>query len=184
MSETSKDVVEATSPVPAAATPVRETVGLWWEEWTVGRSWETAGRTMTEAAIEQCAGLSGDFNPLHVDEEFARRGPFGTRVAHGPLVYLFAAGLLFQLHLYDDTLVAFLGFDRLAFTGPVRVGDTVRARITVTETRPTSREDRGVVTRDLRVLNQRDEVVLEAVQHFLIRRRPQPTPDAGTDAAP
>ncbi len=155
------------------------TVGLWWEEWTVGREWETAGRTMTEAAIEACAGLSGDYNPLHTNEEFARQGPFGTRVAHGPLVYLFAAGLLFQLHLYDDTLVAFLGFDRLAFTGPVRIGDTIRARVRVTDTRPTSKPDRGVVTRAITVVNQRDEVVLEGVQHFLIRRRPL---EATTDA--
>lgn len=165
----------------------RPVVGLYWEDWTVGREWETAGRTMTEAAIEACAGLSGDYNPLHTDEEFARRGPFGSRVAHGPLVYLFASGLLFRLHLYDDTLVAFLGFDRLAFTAPVRIGDTVRARIRVTATRPTSRPDRGIVTRDLTVLNQRDEVVLEAVQHFLIRRRPEPatpTPEPGAADAP
>jgi acyl dehydratase len=168
-----------TDPTGAGAAAARPLVGLWWEEWTVGREWETAGRTMTEAAIETCAGLSGDYNPLHTDEEFARRGPFGTRVAHGPLVYLFAAGLLFQLHLYDDTLLAFLGFDRLAFTAPVRIGDTVRARISVTATRPTSRPDRGVVTRDLKVLNQRDEVVLEAVQHFLIRRRPPEAPADG-----
>ena len=127
---------------------------------------------MTEAAIEQCAGLSGDFNPLHTDEEFAKAGPFGSRVAHGPLVYLFAAGLLFQLHLYDDTLIAFLGFDKLYFTAPVRIGDTLRARIQVTERRETSRPDRGIVQRLLEVRNQRGEVVLEAIQAFLIKRRP------------
>jgi acyl dehydratase len=150
----------------------RGVVGLWWEDWEVGREWETAGRTMTEAAIEACAGLSGDYNPLHTDEEFARRSPFGTRIAHGPLVYLFAAGLLFQLHLYDDTLVAFLGFDELRFTGPVRAGDTIRARIRVTERRETSNPERGVMKRELQVLNQRDEVVLRGIQVFLVRRRP------------
>jgi len=147
-------------------------IGLYWEDWEVGRTWETGGRTMTEAAIEQCAGLSGDYNPLHVDEEFAKAGPFGGRVAHGPLVYLFAAGLLFQLHLYDDTLIAFLGFDKLYFTAPVRIGDTLRARIQVTDRRETSRPDRGIVQRLLEVRNQRGEVVLEAIQAFLIRRRP------------
>jgi acyl dehydratase len=156
----------------------RGVVGLYWEEWEVGREWETGGRTMTEAAIEICAGLSGDYNPLHTDEEFARKGPFGTRVAHGPLVYLFAAGLLYGLHLYDDTLVAFLGFDKLHFTGPTRIGDTVRARIRVIDRRETSKPDRGVVTRSLQVLNQRDEVVLDAVQGFLIRRRPAEASDA------
>ena len=150
----------------------RDVVGLYWEDWEVGRTWETGGRTMTEAAIEQCAGLSGDYNPLHIDEEFAKAGPFGSRVAHGPLVYLFAAGLLFQLHLYDDTLIAFVGFDKLYFTAPVRIGDTLRARIQVTERRETSRPDRGIVQRLLEVRNQRGEVVLEAIQAFLIRRRP------------
>jgi acyl dehydratase len=148
------------------------TVGLYWEDWTVGQEWTTHGRTMTEAAIETCAGLSGDYNPLHTDEEYCKQTAFGTRIAHGPLTYLFAAGLLFQLHLYDDTLIAFLGFDRLRFTKPVKIGDTVRARVRVTETRETSRSDRGIVRRELLVYNQRDEVVLEADQSFLIKRRP------------
>ena len=147
-------------------------VGLYWEEWEVGREWTTRGRTMTEAAIETCAGLSGDYNPLHTDEEYAKTTQFGTRIAHGPLTYLFAAGLLFQLHLYDDTLIAFLGFDTLRFTKPVKIGDTVRAKIRVTEKRETSRPDRGIVRRELLVLNQHDEVVLEADQSFLIKRRP------------
>ncbi len=149
----------------------RAIVGLYWEDWEVGREWETGGRTMTEAAIETCAGLSGDFNPLHVDEEFSKRGPFGGRIAHGPLVYLFAAGLLYGLHLYDETLIAFLGFDRLAFTRPVFAGDTIRARIRVVEARRTARPERGLVKRELVVLNQRDEIVLEAMQTFLIRCR-------------
>ena len=148
------------------------TVGLYWEEWEVGREWTTGGRTMTEAAIELCAGLSGDYNPLHTNEEYCKGTPFGTRVAHGPLTYMFATGLLFQLHLYDETLIAFLGMDKLRFTKPVKIGDTVRARIRVTDRRETSRPDRGIVQRALQVLNQRDEVVLEAEQNFLIKRRP------------
>ena len=146
--------------------------GLYWEEWEVGREWESPGRTIGEAEISQFAGLSGDYNPLHVNEEYARTTIFGTRIAHGPLVYAIAAGLLFQLHLYDDTLVAFLGFDNLRFTAPVRAGDTVRARIKVIERRETSKADRGLMRRELRVLNQRDEVVQEGVQAFLLKRRP------------
>lgn len=146
--------------------------GLYWEEWEVGREWESPGRTIGEAEISQFAGLSGDYNPLHVNEEYARTTIFGTRIAHGPLVYAIAAGLLFQLHLYDDTLVAFLGFENLRFTAPVRAGDTVRARIKVIERRETSKADRGVMRRELRVLNQRDEVVQEGVQAFLLKRRP------------
>jgi acyl dehydratase len=146
--------------------------GLFWEDWEPGREWESAARTIGEAEISAFAGLSGDYNPLHVNEEYAKTTIFGTRVAHGPLVYAVAAGLLFQLHLYDDTLIAFLGFEDLRFTAPVRAGDTVRARIKVLERRETSKPDRGVVVRELRVLNQHDTCVQEGRQVFLVKRRP------------
>ena len=94
--------------------------GLYWEEWEVGAEFESPARTVTETDIVMFAGLSGDFNPLHVNEEHCRNTAFGTRIAHGPLVYAIAAGLIFQLHLYDDTLIAFLGFDSLKFTKPVK----------------------------------------------------------------
>ena len=80
--------------------------------------------------------------------------------------------MLFQLHLYDDTLIAFLGFENLKFTGPVKAGDTIHAKIKVLEKRETSRPDRGVMKRELRVLNQRGEVVQEAIQNFLLKRKP------------
>ena len=84
--------------------------GMYWEEWEVGAEFESPARTVTEADIVAFAGLSGDYNPLHINEEYCKQTVFGGRIAHGPLVYAIAAGLLFQLHLYDDTLIAFLGF--------------------------------------------------------------------------
>jgi acyl dehydratase len=147
--------------------------GLYWEDWEIGAEFESPGRTVTEADIVTFAGLSGDYNPLHINEEYCKRTQFGTRIAHGPLVYAIAAGLLFQLHLYDDTLIAFLGFDSLKFTKPVKAGDTIRARIKVLETRETSNPERGVMKRQLTVLNQRGEVVQEGVQAFLLKRKPK-----------
>ena len=144
--------------------------GLYWEEWAIGAEFFSSARTITEADIVNFAGISGDYNPLHIDEEFCRNTEFGTRIAHGPLVYSIATGLLFQLHLYDDTLIAFLGFDSLKFTKPVKIGDTVRARIDVLEKRETSKPDRGVMKRLLQVINQRDDVVQEGVQVFLLKR--------------
>ena len=144
--------------------------GLYWEEWAIGAEFFSSARTITEADIVNFAGISGDYNPLHIDEEFCRNTQFGTRIAHGPLVYSIATGLLFQLHLYDDTLIAFLGFDSLKFTKPVKIGDTVRARIEVLEKRETSKPDRGVMKRLLQVINQRDDVVQEGVQVFLLKR--------------
>tara|TARA_B100002052_G_C15650528_1_gene492612 strand:+ start:64 stop:516 length:453 start_codon:yes stop_codon:yes gene_type:complete len=146
-------------------------VGMFWEEWDIGAEFQTASRTITEADIVNFSGISGDYNPLHIDEEFCKQTQFGTRIAHGPLVYSIAAGLLFQLHLYDDTLIAFLGFDSLKFTLPVKIGDTVRVRVEVLEKRETSKPDRGVMKRLLQVLNQRDEVVQEGVQAFLLKKK-------------
>jgi acyl dehydratase len=147
--------------------------GLYWEDWEIGAEFESPGRTVTEADIVTFAGLSGDYNPLHINEEYCKQTQFGTRIAHGPLVYAIAAGLLFQLHLYDDTLIAFLGFDSLKFSKPVKAGDTIRARIKVLETRETSNPERGVMKRQLTVLNQRGEVVQEGVQAFLLKRKPK-----------
>ena len=146
-------------------------VGMFWEEWEIGAEFQTASRTITEADVVNFAGISGDYNPLHIDEEFCKQTQFGTRIAHCPLVYSIAAGLLFQLHLYDDTLIAFLGFDSLKFTLPVKIGDTVRVRVEVLEKRETSKPDRGVMKRLLQVLNQRDEIVQEGVQAFLLKKK-------------
>jgi acyl dehydratase len=79
---------------------------------------------------------------------------------------------LFQLHLYDDTLIAFLGFDSLKFTKPVKIGDTINARIKVIEKRETSKPDRGIMKRTLEVVNQHGDVVQEGVQAFLLKRKP------------
>jgi acyl dehydratase len=146
--------------------------GMYWEEWEIGAEFESPGRTVTEADIVQFAGLSGDYNPLHVNEEYCKTTMFGGRIAHGPLVYAIAAGLLFQLHLYDDTLIAFLGFEDLRFTKPVKPGDTIHARVKVLEKQETSKTDRGVMKRQLQVINQRGEVVQEGRQAFLLKRKP------------
>lgn len=147
-------------------------VGLYWEEWEVGKSFETAARTVTETDVVNFAGISGDYNPLHINEEYCKKTQFGTRIAHGPLVYAIAAGLLFQLHLYDDTLIAFLGFESLKFTKPVKIGDTIHAIVTVTEVTETSKPDRGVMKRQLQVINQHGEIVQDGIQAFLMKRKP------------
>jgi acyl dehydratase len=118
------------------------------------------------------AGISGDYNPLHINEEYCKKTQFGTRIAHGPLIYAIAAGLLFQLHLYDDTLIAFLGFESLKFTKPVKIGDTIHAKVIVTEVTETSKPDRGVMKRQLQVINQHGEVVQDGIQAFLMKRKP------------
>ena len=146
--------------------------GLYWEEWKIGAEFKSPARTVTETDMVIFNGLSGDYNPLHVDEEFCKTTQFGTRIVQGPLIYAMAAGLVFQLHLYDHTLIAFLGFDSLKFTKHTVPGDTIHVELKVLEKRETSRPDRGVMKRQMRVVNQRGEVVQEGVQAFLLKRKP------------
>jgi acyl dehydratase len=134
-------------------------VGLHVEDFEIGATMMSRGRTIGEGDIALFAGLVGDHNPLHVDEEFCRNETsFGGRIAHGPLTMSVAIGLMSQLNLIDGTAVALLEIG-WTFAAPVRIGDTVRARVTPITARPTRDPSRGVVKLGFDVLNQRDEVV-------------------------
>jgi acyl dehydratase len=144
-------------------------MGKLYDEFTPGRSWTTPGRTVTEADIIGFAGLTGDYNPLHVDEVFAAATGFGGRIAHGPMGIGMAFGLASRLDLIDGTAVALLGV-QWDFRAPVRAGDTLHASITVREARPTKRDDQGVVTLAFTILNQQAVVVQDGVARLLMRR--------------
>jgi acyl dehydratase len=145
--------------------------GRYFDDFRVGETFTTAARTVTEGAVEHFAGLSGDFNPLHTDEESARQGPMKGRIAHGMLVLAIATGLVNQLGLYEGTTLALLGMDRIRWTAPVKLGDTIHAVLTVKETRKSSKPDRGVLVVDVAVRNQRDETVCQAEWTTLMARR-------------
>lgn len=143
---------------------------LYFEDFAPGRVFQTAGRTITETDVVNFAGLSGDFSSLHLDDQFASAGPFGRRIAHGLCTVTIFSGLFVQLGLWDDTAVAVLSTS-WTFSGPVFLGDTVRADIKVAKARLTSRGDRGVITFAVTLKNQRGETVQTAewVQMFLAR---------------
>lgn len=143
-------------------------VGLTFEQFEPGRRYETPGRTIAEADVVGFAGLSGDFNPLHVDETFAARSRFGTRIAHGPMLIGMAFGLASRLDLLDGTAIALLGVE-WSFAAPVRIGDTVRARIEVGETRPSRDPEGGVVALAFELVNQEDMVVQTGRARLLVR---------------
>ena len=105
--------------------------GKSWDELEVGHESWTGARTVTEGDILGFSGLTGDFNPLHTDEEFAQTvGPFGTRVPHGPLIHDMYLGLLDRLGLVEGTAMAFLEL-RWKFLAPILVGDSIHARVIV-----------------------------------------------------
>ncbi|MBI4445800.1 MAG: MaoC family dehydratase N-terminal domain-containing protein [Acidobacteria bacterium] len=129
----------------------------------------TARRTITEADIVNFAGLSGDFNPLHTDEEFARSTPFGKRIAHGMLVVSAVTGLANQMGVFEGTTLALME-QTIRYKGAVVPGDTIHLKLRVAEKKESSKQDRGVVTFETRVKNQRDETVVEGHWVLLLRR--------------
>lgn len=142
----------------------------YYEEFSIGDAFESRGRTVTEADIVNFAGVSGDFVELHTNEEFARKSPFGTRIAHGALVFSISTGLMTQMNLINDTVLAFYGMDKLRFTGPVFIGDTVRVVKRVTDVKEKDAE-RGVVTFETQVLNQKNEPVIVYTDKLLLMRK-------------
>jgi acyl dehydratase len=144
---------------------------LYFEDIDVGFSFETSRRTVTEADLVAFSGVSGDFNPLHTDAVFAAGTMYGERIAHGALVLSLATGLRQRTGLFDGTLMGLLEIRGWRFAVPVRIGDTIRVVSEVTELRETSKQDRGVMTQHVEVLNQDDVVVQTGELVALIRRR-------------
>lgn len=132
--------------------------GRFFEEFVVGDTIVTAGRTVTEADIVHFAGLSGDYTQIHTDAAYAASGMFGQRVAHGLLVLSIASGLAVQTGMVEGTVLA---FRELAwkFSRPVTIGDTIRAEIEIIETKPVARLGGGSVEMKVNVRNQHDEIV-------------------------
>jgi 3-hydroxybutyryl-CoA dehydratase len=126
-------------------------------------------RTITEADIVAFAGLSGDFHELHMSEEFAKRGPFGRRIAHGALIFSISTGLTIQMGA-SEHIIAFYGLDRLRFVKPVFIGDTLQVKKRVVELTPKD-DQRGVVAFETTVLNQHQEPVVIYLDRVLVKRR-------------
>jgi len=142
----------------------------WFEDVAVGDRFATGGIVVTESLIQAFAGLSGDFFDLHVDDEFARGLGFPGRVAHGILGLALADGLKNRAE-YRFRAVASLGWN-WRFTGPILVGDRIRAEIQVTAKRATKRADRGILTLAFEVRNQRGETVQQGTNDLMVLRRP------------
>lgn len=148
-------------------------MGLYYDEFNEGDEWTSSSRTITEADIVNFACLTGDFNPLHTDEEWCKaNSPFRTRIAHGLLTLSYANGLVDQLSLLKGTVMAFLGSE-FKLPVPVMAGDTITAKQKVVGKRDTSKPDRGVMSISIVATNQRDEVVLENKVSVMVARKMQ-----------
>lgn len=148
----------------------------YFEDIRVGDSAITAGRTVTEADVASFAGLSGDFNPIHMDREFARNTVIGRRIAHGLLVLSIGSGLFTQceMNMSIRSNVMALMDVRWKFLKPVFLGDTVYLKAEVLEKKEVTKPDRGIVIQQRAISNQSGEVVQQGTVTLMVRRRPSP----------
>ena len=142
----------------------------YWEEFDVGARYPTYARTITEGDLSLFCAFVGYHVPLFIDEEYAKRTPYGGRIVPSALTMAVSTGMTESL--FRTTVIALLAVERGRFLGPVRHGDTIRTEVEVVSKKETSDPTRGIVVFRDHVLNQRDEVVFEIDKVTLIRRRP------------
>ena len=146
--------------------------GLYFEDFEPGYKVQTGGRTISEADIMLFAGLSGDWNPVHVDAEYAKTGLFGERVAHGLLGLSIASGLAMQMGFLDRTVEAFTGLD-WKFRAPIKMGDTIYTEAEVKEKKLTPGGNSGFVEFSVNVKNQRGERVQRGTWMIVVKCKPK-----------
>lgn len=143
--------------------------GLTFDQFNVGDVFVCQSRTVTEADTVNFAGVSGDFNPLHTDQEFGKTTAFEGRIAHGVLGLAIATGQANQLGLFEGTTIALM-MQTAKYTGAVKFGDTIHLELKVAEKKETSKPDRGIIIFDTFVLNQHDRSVIEGQWTLMMKR--------------
>jgi acyl dehydratase len=144
-------------------------MALYYEDLSEGQTFTSPARTVTETDLVNFAMLSGDWNPIHTDEEFAKSTYYGKRVVHGLFGLSMMTGLLDRTGLFAGSLIAALGIRDWNYKAPVFVGDTLHFEMEIASKRLTSKGDRGIVDRQFRLINQREEVVQEGHIGMMIR---------------
>ena len=147
--------------------------GLYFEEFTTGQVVKTTARTVSEDAIFTFAGLTGDYNQIHTDAEFAKTTQFGQRIAHGLLGLSIATGLIMRTGFLEGTVLAFREIQDWKFVKPMFIGDTVHAVLTVAETKPLPRIGAGALIASIEVRNQTDEVLQKGTLNLLVLSKPK-----------
>ena len=142
--------------------------GKWYDEVAVGERFATS-LTVTEAHLVLGSGMFGDFNPLHVDEEFARKSMFGGRILHGPFTSALVAAPVGMY--FSGTAIAYLEH-ACRFKAAVRPGDTLSSSWIVVDKLDKPKHKGGIIVLECACANQRGELVLEADGKILVASRP------------
>lgn len=143
----------------------------YFEEFTPGEVFLSTGRTVTEADLTMFSMLSGDWNPIHADAEFAATTRFGQRIVHGSFGIALLTGFMHQMGVFATTAVAMLSLENWQFRAPILVGQTLKLRMTITETDPGSSARVGRLGRRLEILDQHGAVLQEGSSDLLILKR-------------
>jgi acyl dehydratase len=143
-------------------------VKKYFEEFVLNDSRRTTGRTITESDIVIHAGQSGDFFPHHMDEEWCKTQPFKKRIAHGTLIFTVAIGL--TADMINEVSMTY-GYERLRFTRPVFIGDTIRVSVTIKDKQDHKKPGFGLVTELVEVFNQQEELVMICEHLLLVNKK-------------
>jgi 3-hydroxybutyryl-CoA dehydratase len=146
--------------------------GLFFEDFQPGMKMGTAARTVTEHDVMAFAGLSGDFNQIHTDAEFAKTTPFGKRISHGILGLAIASGLAVQTGILGANVMAFREIGEWKFSKPIFFGDTVHVAMEVAEVKALPRLGGGSVTLNIHLNNQANETCMKGLWTVLVKTRP------------
>ena len=147
--------------------------GLYFEEFSVGQTVTTLSRTVGEDAINTFAGLTGDYNQIHTDAEFAKTTPFGQRIAHGLLGMSIGVGLIMRTGLLEGTVLAFREIQEWKFVKPVYIGDTIHAVLVIKETKALPRIGGGALIAEVEVRNQKAAVLQKGTLNLLMLSKPK-----------
>jgi acyl dehydratase len=145
--------------------------GMYFEDFEEGMTLRTPARTVTSTDIVNFACLTGDFNEVHTNYEYAKSTPFGEVIAHGPLIYGIAGGLQYASGINDGTLLALLGIDKWRLLGPIKHGDTIHMEQTVIAKRKASKPGRGIITFKREIKKQDGTSVQEMEATIMYRCR-------------
>jgi len=141
------------------------------DDFSPGNVFHTPRITVTEAHLVGWAGLTGDFYPLHMDKVYAEGTQFGERLAHGPLIFALAVGLVSLAGFGEDAAIAWLGVDNLRMIAPVKIGDTITVVVEVKNQQATSHPAKGIQTWLYTVLNQREQKVMSFDYRMMFHMR-------------
>lgn len=144
-------------------------MALYYEDLSEGQTFTSSARTVTETDLVNFAMLSGDWNAIHTDEEFAKESYYGKRVVHGLFGLSMMTGLIDRTGLFGGSAIAMLGIRDWQFKAPIFVGDTLHFEMEIASKRLTGKGDRGIVDRKFSLINQRGEVTQEGHIGIMLR---------------